>query len=144
MNRNRFLAVIALAVGLIAAAGVYIRRPALLDIEAGTIRAVDVEVSSLTPEGGGSPQGGTTDPEAIAALVAVLRGGEERQDHKCGASWAITLKRSFGTPVKVEFLPGHDEAWYEFRYERKAYRVPRAAFIAATQRTGVQVPLKCW
>jgi hypothetical protein len=50
---------------------------------------------------------------------------------------------SFGRPLRVEFLPGHHDQWYEFRYDRKVYRVPRPAFVAAMMRLGVAVPLEC-
>jgi hypothetical protein len=75
-------------------------------------------------------------------VVTVLQSGAETRDHKCGSRGVITLRRSFGLPAELRFLPGHDPDWYEFRYARRVYRVPRADFVTAMRRVGVEVPLK--
>lgn len=85
----------------------------------------------------------SSDPDAVASLLGVLRSGVVGQDHKRASRGAITLRRSTGVPVEVEFLPGHHVEWYEFRYAGQLYRVPRAEFVAAMRRVGVEVPLEC-
>ena len=90
-----------------------------------------------------APGSSSVDPEAIAALLAVLRTGTETQDHKCGSRGVITLRRSLGRSVELRFLPGHYAEWYEFRYAGKVYRVPRAEFVAAMRQVGVEVPQEC-
>ena len=56
----------------------------------------------------------------------------------------IELARPPGPPVQVEFLPGHDEAWYEIRFDEQAYRVPRSPFVETMENLGVKVPLECF
>ncbi len=141
MGRRRRLAGAAVVLGLLTAAGwAYLRQPSVNALDA---RAVEVRFERWG-EGEAVPPGSdTADPEAVAALVAVLRSGAESQDHKCGSRGVITLRRSAGRPVQLWFLPGHHAEWYEFRYAGRAYRVPRAEFVAAMRRVGVEVPLQC-
>lgn len=129
--------------GLLAAAALaYLHPPAVRALDASKVRAVEVRFDRRgeqpTP-----PGASTADPEAIAAVVAVLRSGERTGDHKCGSRGAITLRRANGTTAVLEFLPGHHDEWYELRYAAGIYRVPRAEFVAAMRRVGVEVPLEC-
>lgn len=118
------------------------RAPALASIEADSVRAVEVRIE---PWGDAPPPPavGSDDPDAVAALVALVRTATAGTDHKCGDRGALVLKRASGPPVRLSFLPGHDPAWYELRYERRLYRVPRAAFVDAVRRIGVALPLDC-
>ena len=144
MKRKRRLLVAGLGLILIGVAGwAYFRQPMFDAFEAGDVRAAEAR---FEPRGGGSavpPGAATTDPEAIAALVAVLRSGTQTRDHKCGSRGVITLQLSSGRAVELWFLPGHHAEWYEFRYDGEVYRVPRAEFVAAMRRVGVEVPLEC-
>lgn len=144
MRRRRWLLVTALALGLVAVAGWgYFHQPAVGALDPGQVRSVDVR---FEPWGEGmvvAPGTSSVDPEAIAALLAVLRTGTETQDHKCGSRGVITLRRSLGRSAELRFLPGHYAEWYEFRYAGKVYRVPRAEFVAAMRRVGVEVPQEC-
>lgn len=92
---------------------------------------------------GRAPDADTNDPDAVAALLDVVRSARETEDHKCGNRGVILLQRSTGPSERLEFLPGHSPDWYEFRYDRNIYRVPRDKFIAALKRLGVAVPLDC-
>lgn len=143
MRRKRRAVVAVVAVGLLAAvAWALFRPPAVRAFDAAEVQAVEVR-SDPRGEQPTPPGASTADPEVIAAVVAVLRSGERTSDHKCGSRGTITLHRANGAPAVLEFLPGHHDEWYEFRYERGIYRVPRAEFVAAMRLLGVEVPLKC-
>ena len=107
------------------------------------IRSVRVWNHPSADRAGEPPKAETSDPAAVAGLAGVLDSAREHQDHKCGSCGVILLDRSFGRTERLEFLPGHSPEWYEFRYGRKAYRVPRRAFVDAMKRIGVDVPLDC-
>jgi hypothetical protein len=105
-----------------------------------------VEVSFYFPWGEErAPRSGARSdyPEVVAELVAVLQKAERAGNHKCGSRGFIVLGRSLGRTTKLGFLAGHDPEWYEVEYEGRFYRVPRAEFIAAMRRVGVDVPLTC-
>ena len=81
--------------------------------------------------------------EAIAALMQVVQSARETSDHKCGSRGTITLKTGNGTTTKLHYLAGHDDQFYEFRYNQKIYKVSREKFVEVMQKLGVTVPLKC-
>jgi hypothetical protein len=144
VRRKLWFALGALAVACLALAWVvFFPASAVSALDATKVRSVDIQFLPWGEDDATPPGASSTDPEAIAALVTVLRRGTETTDHKCGSRGSIILRRSFGGPMELRFLPGHDTEWYEFRYDRKAYRVPRAGFIAAMRRVGVEVPLQC-
>ncbi len=58
------------------------------------VHSVDVEFWPWGEDGVMAPGGSSSDPEAVAALVAVIRSAEETRDHKCGSRGVITLRRS--------------------------------------------------
>jgi len=134
--RRRRLGVAAVALGLLAvAAWGVLRQPSVSAFDAHT---VEVRFDPWGEDGAIPPGAKTADPEAVAALVGLLRSGVAGRDHKCGSRGVITLRRSLGGPVELDFLPGH-----HFRYADQLYRVPRAEFVAAMRRVGVEVPLEC-
>jgi hypothetical protein len=144
VKRKLWLAVSVLASALVlVAGGIYLHLPAVTALDARDFRAVDVRFERWGEDGAVAPGASSADPEAIAELVAILRTGEETDDHKCGSRGVISLRRSFGRPAELRFLPGHHTEWYEFRYAGKVYRVPRAEFVAAMRRIGVEIPLEC-
>jgi hypothetical protein len=79
--------------------------------------------------------------EAIAALVGVLRSGLVTTDHGTSAQGTIWFQRWGEEVDELCFFPGHDPEWYEFRAGGRAYRVPRAGFMAALRQAGVALPL---
>ena len=79
--------------------------------------------------------------EAIAALMHVVQSARETSDHKCGSRGTITLKTGAGASTKLQYLAGHDDQFYEFRYNQKIYKVSRQKFIDVMQKLGVKVPL---
>jgi hypothetical protein len=122
-------------------AWVYLRPNALQSLDARRIHSVEVRFEPWGEDAVAAPGAESRDPQAIAALVAVLRSAEETTDHKCGSRGVITLHSP--RQERLEFLPGHHEPWYEVRYAGRAYRMPRAEFIAAMKRIGVDVPREC-
>ncbi|AWM39421.1 hypothetical protein GobsT_22560 [Gemmata obscuriglobus] len=144
MRRKRWLALTVAALGLVALAGwAYCRPPAVNALDATAIRSVEVHMYPWGHEATAPPGTTSTDSAAIEELVSVLRAGTEAQFHKCGSRGGLIVRRLFGRPLLVEFLPGHSAEWYEFHYDGKPYRVPRAAFVNAMRRFGVAVPLEC-
>ncbi|HEV3144199.1 MAG TPA: hypothetical protein VGZ47_09970, partial [Gemmataceae bacterium] len=57
----------------------------------------------------------TTDPAQIRALLDVFSGAERASEHKCGDSGVITIRTKDGRVEKFGILPGHNEAYYEYR-----------------------------
>jgi hypothetical protein len=144
MKRKRRLLVVALAVALLVCGWwAFVRQSPVGAFDVREIHAVEVRFEPWGEERAVAPGASSADPVVVAALVAVLRTGTEAEDHKCGSRGIITLQRSPGRSAELRFLAGHHPKWYEFRYAGKLYRVPRAEFVAAMRRLGVEVPLKC-
>ena len=56
----------------------------------------------------------------------------------------LVLSSPTGTQATIAFLPGHDPAFYEIRYESKKFDLPRAEFLSAIETLGVpreKIPL---
>ena len=81
------------------------------------------------------------DQQAIAALLQVVHSAQETEEHKCGHRGTITLKLRNGEKPVLEYLPGHNDKFYEFRYNRKIYKVSREKFIEVMGKFDVKVPL---
>jgi hypothetical protein len=142
VRRRRRLAIAAVAFGLLALAGwFYLHQPEVNAFDPGGVHSIQVQFEPWGKDMTVSPGSSTADSDAVAALVTILRSGEETPDHKCSSRGVITLQRSLRRPLELRFLPGHYADWYEFRYADKVYRVPRAEFVAAMRRVGVEVPL---
>lgn len=114
--------------------------PAALEAE-----EIDMVMIFLTPSRGDPPNNAVSSNErtAISQLVEALRQAEPREDHKCGSQGTIALVPMSGPHIQMEFLPGHEDEWYELRYQGEAYRMPRAPFVNAMTNLGVKVPLEC-
>ncbi len=81
----------------------------------------------------------TFDKSAIREFLALLRDARETEDHKC-APWAhvrISQAKN-GESFEIDLLPGHHDAYYEYRAGMRIYRVPREAMIKALKRMGVR------
>jgi hypothetical protein len=81
------------------------------------------------------------DADRIAELLAALKSPELTKEHKCGSRGQIKFIRSNASVVSIEFLPGHHDSHYEFRFDKKLYRVPRAEFVRIMKLFGIDVPL---
>jgi hypothetical protein len=80
----------------------------------------------------------TTDPAKIQALLDVFKGAERASDHKCGNSGTIRIIQKDGSVEELGILPGHDSAYYEYRYGSRINRVEREPFLAALKAIGVR------
>lgn len=120
-----------------------LRPPAVGSLAAAGIQAVEVRFEPRSEDDVVPASTTCSDPEAIAALLAAIQPATEAREHKCGSCGVLVFRRSVGFPAELSFLPGHDPDWYELRYRRKIYRVPRAGFVEAMHRLGAPVPLDC-
>ncbi len=83
------------------------------------------------------------DPQSIASLIEMLQLGSPTSSHKCLHVGTITLTLPQGTKKTVLYLPGHNDAYYEYISDGKCYRVPREQFVDAMKKLRMNVPLKC-
>jgi hypothetical protein len=79
----------------------------------------------------------TTDPAAIQALLKVFQTAERASEHKCASSGTLTIHKRNGSVETLGILPGHDPAYYEYRYGSRINRVDRQQFLAALNAIGV-------
>lgn len=80
----------------------------------------------------------STDKHAIEAILKVVSSAERTSDHKCGSSVKVQIQNNDGTQTALRFLPGHDEKFYEYRYESRINRVDREQFLSAMRLLGVK------
>lgn len=143
VRRQRVLLVGVAVVAAGAAVWLFLHPLDPLAVEADQVRRVEVRFEPWGEDMVRQAGATSEDREVIALLVAVIRSGQETRDHKCGSRGVILFERSVGSAAELHFLPGHDPAWYEFRTGGRVFRVPRAEFVAAMRRVGVEVPLEC-
>jgi hypothetical protein len=141
--QKRTLYVVFAILGAMAVAWFSTRRGGLAALDAGQIRSVQIV---LTPRQGYPPPPAvtTSDPAAISSLVEAIPVAEAQEDHKCMSKGTIEFIPSSGPALRLEFLPGHDDGRYEVRFKAKSYRMPRAPFVDAMRKLGVDVPLECF
>ena len=80
----------------------------------------------------------TADPAVIQPLLDVFRTARRAEEHKCGSSGTITVRRKDGTVEELSILPGHDEPYYEYRMGSRINRVDREPFLAALRALGIE------
>lgn len=114
--------------------------PAALEAE-----EIDMVLIFLKPWRGDPPTSAVSSNQraAISQLVEALRRADAKEDHKCSSRGTIALVPMSGPLIQMEFLPGHEDEWYEVRFEDQAYRIPRAPFVNAMANLGVKIPLEC-
>jgi hypothetical protein len=78
-----------------------------------------------------------TAPAQIGALLDVFRTAERASEHKCPNSGTITIRTKSGDTEELGILPGHNSAYYEYRYGNRINRVDRGRFVAALKAIGV-------
>ncbi len=117
----------------------------VVPLAANDVKSVEIDRIDYDPQSRILPQEVviSEEKEAIAALMQVVQSARETSDHKCGSRGTITLKTATGASTKLQYLAGHDEQFYEFRYNQKIYIVSRDKFVEVMQKLGVKVPLKC-
>ena len=79
-----------------------------------------------------------TDSAQIGAFLDLFRAAEQVSEHKCGASGTITIRRKDGATEEIGILPGHDPAYYEYRYGGRINRVNRESLLAALRAVGIR------
>jgi hypothetical protein len=79
----------------------------------------------------------TADPALIHPLLDVFRRARRGEEHKCGSSGTITIRRTDGGVEELRILAGHDERYYEYRMGSRINRVPREPFLAALRAMGL-------
>ena len=85
-----------------------------------------------------------TDKDTVQRLVKTLNTALSSPDHKSMEVGYLVLSSPTGTQATIAFLPGHDPAFYEIRYESKKFDLPRAEFLSAIETLGVpreKIPL---
>ena len=85
-----------------------------------------------------------TDKNTVQRLVKTLNTARSSPDHKSMEVGYLVLSSPTGTQATIAFLPGHDPAFYEIRYESKKFDLPRAEFLSAIETLGVpreKIPL---
>jgi hypothetical protein len=80
----------------------------------------------------------TTDPAKIKTFLDVFKTAERASEHNCGDSGAITIRTKDGREEKFGILPGHNEAYYEYRLGSRINRVDREQFLATMKAMGVE------
>lgn len=110
-------------------------------LKAGDVQSVEVKFRKQTEKDIPPPEVQTKDPEIIGAIIASIQTAKVTTDHKCGSRGEIVLRQTDGSVWELEFLPGHSEGWYEFRYGKKIFQVQRPALVNAMKRMGVSLPL---
>lgn len=113
----------------------------MVRLKAGNVQSVEVRFRKHTEKDIPPADVQSRDPEVIAAVVASIQSAKVTTDHKCGSRGEIVFRQADGSVWELEFLPGHSEDWYEFRYGKKIYQVQRGALVNAMKRMGVSLPL---
>ena len=73
----------------------------------------------------------------IEELLNLFQRGLDNEDHKCGDAAHLKILHTDGTSTELSVLPGHDPDHYEFRYQRKNYRVTRAEVLDVFEAMGI-------
>lgn len=81
----------------------------------------------------------SADKEAIRKFLALFPTASRASEHKCASDVNVQIQKKDGTTIEVRFLPGHDEEFYEYRYESRINRVKRKLFLDAMRKLGVKL-----
>ncbi len=77
------------------------------------------------------------DKNKISDLLTVISKGEGTEEHKCADIGHIIFILNDGRKVDISYLPGHDDDFYEFRYDISIFRVDRKSFISIMEGIGM-------
>lgn len=113
-------------------------------LNAARVESVTIQLREFKPESSHGPgweqdpvEVTINDPALIQPLLDVFRQAKRAEEHKCGNSGTITIRRTNGDVEEVRILPGHDERYYEYRLGSRINRVPREPFLAALRGMGL-------
>ncbi len=76
------------------------------------------------------------DPSKIYRFIKCLKTGKGNADHKCGDRGTIILNYESSKEI-IKFLPGHNQKYYEIRYNRSNFRIKIKKFIEEFKNLGV-------
>lgn len=68
------------------------------------------------------------DPTSITELLSLINSAKTTSDHKCSSVAQLKFIAA-NTEVQIDLLPGHADAFYEFRYGHKNYKINREKFF---------------
>lgn len=136
-----------MAIGLAVILALFVRRLPMFTAQLGISpdQFTSAEVSIMDVESRQSVlEMKCTDKDAVQWLVKTLNTARSSPDHKCMEVGYLVLSSPTGTQATIAFLPGHNPAFYEIRYESKKFDLPRAEFLSAIETLGVpreKIPL---
>lgn len=85
-----------------------------------------------------------SDPSMLTPLIELLDKAEPTGSHKCTSVGAVIFDGE--EPFTIGLLPGHNPNFYEFRFDGRAFKIPRQDFIKILENIGIDqtnVPLNC-
>ena len=113
-------------------------------LDADKVESVEVRLRKYKPNSGFGPgyeqeeaRVTTDDAADIQPLLEAFRSAMRSEEHQCGNSGTITIRRKDGTVEEVLILPGHDEQYYEYRLGSRINKVDREPFLAALKALGL-------
>ena len=113
-------------------------------LDAGKVQSVTICLGRYEPNSGFGPgyqqevaKVTTEDPAVIQPLLDVFRTAIRGEQHNCGNSGVIEIRRTDGTVEELYILPGHDDRYYEYRMGSRMNRVDREPFLAALRAAGL-------
>jgi hypothetical protein len=113
-------------------------------LHAEKVESVTVRLGKYNPNPGFGPgyeqepaQVTTDDPALIQPLLDAFRTAKRGEQHNCGDSGVITVRRTDGIVEEVLILPGHDERYYEYRLGSRINRIDRGPFLEALKALGL-------
>lgn len=117
-------------------------QPSIPTTDVAAVASIEVHLTAQPPEpttenGQAATRMRIADRTQIQAVLDVFSRAERGSEHKCGASGTVTIYRADGGSEVLDILPGHDPAFYEYRYAGRINRVERVGFLSALQALGV-------
>jgi hypothetical protein len=114
-------------------------------LHAEKVESVTVRLGKYEPNSGFGPGYEQTvakitidDPALMQQLLDAFGTAKRGNEHNCGNSGVIAIRRKDGTIEEVFILPGHDERYYEYRLNSRINRVDRERFLAALKVLGLE------
>ena len=113
-------------------------------LSADTVESITVRLGKYEPNPGFGPgyeqmrsEVTIGDRDLMQPLLDAFRTATRGEQHNCGNSGVILIRRKDGTDDEVFILPGHDERYYEYRLDSRICRVDREPFLAALKALGL-------
>ena len=78
-----------------------------------------------------------TDPQLIQRFLDVFKTAKRGSEHNCGSYADIVIQLADGSTEILSILPGHDDRYYEYRFESRISKVDRSRFLEALAAMGI-------